>query len=293
MLCDEPNVGYSQIAGDGMCDRLISNRVYLFVKIVLVIALVIPSARLYAQPVSAEIVKLTTRGDVTQQYLLIKQSDQPKVAAVLFTGGDDALKFSGTFPNIRWEPAGASYVVRARGYFRDVETAVAIVDAASDRWSIGQDHTFRSSNAHVEDVRLVVSDLRRRFPKAKLYFVGTSSGTVSAARVGRQLASEINGVVLSSAIFVGRMSLTKSDVDDYPVPLLFVHHANDPCQWTPYSAVKAYAERHPFIEVTGGESAKDNGCGPMGPHGFLGLEREVALEIKNWIHGRPYKKQLP
>lgn len=275
-----------------MHDRLVSNKVHRFALVLFGIILVISTMNSQAQPVSAEIVKLTTRGDVTQQYLLIKQTEQPKAVVVLFTGGDEALKFEGTFPNIRWSPAGVSYVVRARGYFRDPETVVTIVDAASDRWNIGQDHAFRSSNDHVTDVGRVVRDLKTRFPQARMYFVGTSSGTVSASRLGRAYKSDLSGVVLTSSILNGRMSLGSSDFDSYPTPLLIVHHEQDPCQWTPFGAVVPYRDKYDFITVSGGESAKDNGCGPMGPHGFLGREKEVTEEIKNWIHGRPYRKQI-
>jgi len=48
------------------------------------------------------------------------------------------------------------------------------------------------------------------------------------------------------------------------------------------------ADRFQLITVKGGTPVQDNGCGPMGPHGFLGREQAVAAEIKNWMHGRPY-----
>jgi hypothetical protein len=53
------------------------------------------------------------------------------------------------------------------------------------------------------------------------------------------------------------------------------------------------ADRFPLITVKGGTPVQDNGCGPMGPHGFLGREQAVATEIKNWMHGRPYLKEIP
>ena len=59
-----------------------------------------------------------------------------------------------------------------------------------------------------------------------------------------------------------------------------------------YSAAEKLADRYPLIVVRGGEPVGDNGCGPMGPHGFLGREEAVATEIRNWMHGRPYRKQI-
>jgi len=251
-----------------------------------------PTTRLYAQPVSAEIVKLTTRPEVTQQYLVIKEG-APKAVALLFTGGDAPLKLTGTFPNITWSPYGSSYVVRARMHFRDTETAVVLIDSASDMWERAQDQHFRQSATHLADVKQVVADIKAKFAGVKIYLIGTSMGTVSAAHNGKALGKEIDGVVLTSSIFEGNRTLGFFDFSDYPVPLLFVHHIDDPCRWTPYWPVKKLSDKYPVIEVRGGEPVRDNGCGPMGPHGFLGLEKEVAQEIKNWIHGRPYRKQIP
>lgn len=275
-----------------MPDRLFRKLTHPLAQILLGIALFLPMTRPYAQPVSAEIVKITTRTDVTQQYLIIKEGS-PKTVALLFTGGEAPLKFTGTFPSITWSPYGSSYVVRARMHFRDPETAVVLIDSASDMWEGAQDQHFRQSATHLSDVKQVVADIKTKFPGAKIYLVGTSMGTVSAAHSGKALGKEIDGVVLTSSIFEGNRTLGYFDFSDYPVPLLFVHHIDDPCKWTPYWPVKKLSDKYPVIEVRGGEPVRDNGCGPMGPHGFLGLEKEVALEIKNWIHGRPYKKQIP
>lgn len=276
-----------------MPDRFQSKLMRCFAPILLGITLVMPTTRLHAQPVSAEIVKLATRPEVTQQYLVIKEG-APKAVALLFTGGDAPLKFTGTFPNITWSPYGSSYVVRARMHFRDPDdAAVVLIDSASDMQERAQDQHFRQSAAHLSDVKQVVADIKTKFPGAKIYLIGTSMGTVSAAHNGKALGKEIDGVVLTSSIFEGNHTLGYFDFSDYPVPLLFVHHIDDPCKWTPYWLVKKLSDKYPVIEVRGGEPVRDNGCGPMGPHGFLGLEKEVALEIKNWIHGRPYKKQIP
>ena len=275
-----------------MGDRFLDNQIHRFAFPLLGIALLISTTRPYAQSVSAEIVKLTTRPEVTQQYLIIKEGS-PKAIALLFTGGEAPLKFTGTHPNITWSPYGSSYVVRARMHFRDPDSAVVLIDSASDMWERAQDHHFRQSATHLNDVRQVVADIKSRFPGAKIYLIGTSMGTVSAAHNGKALGKEIDGVVLTSSIFEGNRTLGYFDFSEYPVPLLFVHHVDDPCKWTPYWPVKKLVDKYPVIEVRGGETVRDNGCGPMGPHGFLGLEKEVALEIKNWIHGRPYKKQIP
>jgi hypothetical protein len=61
---------------------------------------------------------------------------------------------------------------------------------------------------------------------------------------------------------------------------------------TPFSSTARFVGKYPFITVKGGQPVQDNGCGPLGPHGFLGIEEGVATEIKNWMHGRPYKSEV-
>lgn len=241
----------------------------------------------------AELIRLNPRPGVEQRYALFRDSATARAVAVLLTGGDGILNMESQGEQIRWRREGNSFVtIKAKDIFRDFDTAVAVVDAPSDWRGFGHPHEYRVVQNHVVDVGAIVKDVQSRIPNARIFLIGTSSGTVSAAYVGRALGSTIDGVVLSSTITQSRMSLSGFDYSAIKVPLLFVHQVNDPCQYTPYWGIKNQEERYPFIKVTGGDATRDNGCGPNGPHGFLGREYEVVREIKNWMYGRPYAKEI-
>lgn len=250
---------------------------------------------------SQELVNLKTRGDVNQTYWLLHQATPTSVVAVLFTGGFGLLKLRSTDSGVEWDQAGTSYLVLNKDLFIDSETAVAIVDTPNDQWNIGYTPKFRKSEAHATDVGNVVKDLRARFPQARIFLVGTSQGATSAAYAGKALGKDIDGVVLTASVFewapaswrfLSDSNLSDFDFSKIAAPLLVVHHVDDKCVATPYSAAEKLAGKYPFIAVRGGDPVQDNGCGPKGPHGFLGREAAVATEIKNWMHGRPFKAEI-
>ena len=255
-----------------------------------------------AVPVTGqEIVRLKTRGGVEQAYLLLLEPTPPKAVAVLFTGGFGLLKFRSTDSGVAWEKEGLSFLVINRDRFLDGETAVAIVDVPTDQWGFGYTPKFRKSDAHVTDVHHIVKDLRARFAQAKVFLVGTSQGATSAAYAGKALGRDVDGVVLTASVFESAptswrllhdSNLSGFDFALISAPLLIVHHVDDKCVATPFSAAAKFAGRYPFITVKGGEPVRDNGCGPMGPHGFLGREEPVVTEIKNWMHGRPFQAEI-
>lgn len=249
----------------------------------------------------AEIVRLTPRPDVEQAYLLLYEPTPVKAVAMLFSGGYALLKFQGVDPKIGWDPQGSSFVVRDRAFFRDRDTAVAIVDVPTDQWNFGMTPPFRKSETHANDIRAVVADLKARFPQAKIFLIGTSQGTTSAAYTGKALGKNIDGVVLTASVFEWAPSswglaydsnLSEFDFSQIQAPLLIVHHADDPCIATPYKSAAKLGAKYPLITVRGGEPVKDNGCGPNGPHGFLGIGKEVIGEIKNWMYGRPFRSEV-
>ena len=248
-----------------------------------------------------EIVRLKTRNNVEQPYWLIRQNVPVKVVAVLFTGGFGLLKLRATDAGVAWSETGTSYLVLNKDLFIDNETAVAIVDVPSDESSIGYTPKLRKSDAHMQDVGFIVKDLRARFPQAKLFLVGTSQGATSAAYAGKALGKEIDGVVLTASVFdwapaawrfLSDSNLSDFDLSKIAAPLLIVHHVDDKCVATTYAGAIKVAGKFPFIAVHGGTPVQDNGCGPKGPHGFLGREEAVATEIKNWMHARPYKTEI-
>ena len=261
--------------------------------------LMLPSG-LRAEP-QQEIVRLKVRGDVEMVYLLQHERTPPKAVAVLITGGYGLLKLRATEAGVTWEKSGSSFLVINKDLFIDNETAIAVIDVPSDQASFGYTPKFRKSAEHIADLRGIVQDLRTRFQGAKIFLIGTSQGTTSAAYAGKAMGREIDGIVLTATMFdwapaswrfLYDSNLNDFDFSQITAPLLMVHHVDDNCVVTPFASAAKFLDKHPFIVVKGGEPVRDNGCGPLGPHGFLGREEAVATAVKHWLHGRPYTAEI-
>lgn len=248
-----------------------------------------------------ELVRLKTRGEVEQAYLLKRGSGPVKAVAILFTGGYGLLRFRETGGEVSWSQEGTSFLVLNMDRFLDGESAIAVPDVPTDQLNFGYTPRFRKSDAHVADIRAIVSDVKNRFPNAKLFLIGTSQGSTSAAYAGKALGRHIHGVVLTASVFewapaswnfLHDSNLKDFDFSAIEVPLLLVHHADDRCAATPFASAVEIAEKYPLITVRGGEPVRDNGCGPRGPHGFLGREAETVAEILNWMHGRQFRREI-
>jgi len=248
---------------------------------------------LFATALSAfaeEIVTVSGRKDATQSYLLMHESAPPKAVAVMFPGGEGLLKLRLEEDSVKFVGRN-NFLVRTRGLMRDTEVAVAIIDAPSDLQRRGYSDVFRQGSDHAADVSAVVDDLRRRFKTAKIFLVGTSRGTISAAYAGRVLGARVDGIVLTSTLFNADRSgsgLSGFDFATLKVPVLFVHHAQDDCFVTPYTAAKRLSANFPLITVHGGTPAQSPSCEALSAHGYFGKETETVSGIKNWMLGRAY-----
>ena len=240
-----------------------------------------------------EIVTLPTRGAVTQSYLLsAPAADKARAIAILFPGG-----FGNT--NLQRESArtdldNGNFLVRTRRHFAGAGIAAAVVDVPSDQ-SAGMEDHFRLGSAHADDIGKVVADLKTRFPGLPVYLVGTSRGTISAASAGSRLGKAVDGVVLTATLFNAtgrRPGLSGFDFAAIPTPVLFVHHVNDGCAYTPYSSAKRLADRFPLISVTGGPPPQSAPCEAMSAHGFLGKEAETVDAIAKWILKQPHPREI-
>jgi hypothetical protein len=241
-----------------------------------------------------EIVKVSGRKGETQSYLLMHNTPPPKAVALMFPGGEGLMRLHNAGGSVKFFQ-GSNFLVRTRGMFRDAETAVAIVDSPSDQQRAGMDDGFRTGRAHVEDISAVVKDLRARFPGAKIFLVGTSRGTLSAAYVGRSLGAGVDGVVLTSSVFYGGRSgigLSGFDFGTIKAPVLFVHHVYDACRSCPYRDAESLSRSFPLISVSGGKPAESDPCEPFAAHGYFGKEAETVAAIKSWMLGRPFPKTV-
>ncbi len=276
-------------------------RIFRWIKYLLLTASFVAAATPSAFAARSELVQLRPRGEVVQAYLLTREETPAKAVVVLVSGGFGLLKFRTSESGVLWDESVADFLVKNKDRFLDQDTAVAVIDVPSDQGSFGYTPKFRKSTTHMEDLRAVVNDIKSRLPGSKVFLIGNSQGSTSVAYAGKSFGKEVDGVVLTASVFdwapaswrlLNDANLSDFDFSQIPSPLLIVHHADDRCVATPFSSAVKYQGKFPLLIVHGGDPVRDNGCGPLGPHGFLGREDAVVTEIKNWIYGRPFKADL-
>jgi hypothetical protein len=225
---------------------------------------------------------------VTQR-LLVRRPAEPQGTVVLFAGGHGVLSLS---PEGRIGWGAGNFLVRSRGLFAEGGLVTAVMDAASDLQGGGQGKPgYRFSSEYAEDVKAVVAHLRA--VPGPVVLVGTSRGTISAASAGARIREGgPDGIVLTSSATQGRGSLQEISLGRIRVPVLLVHHQNDPCKVTPFSDMgwlKGALSGSPAVElrpITGGGPERGDPCEAFSHHGYVGQEREVVESIAAWVKAR-------
>ena len=244
-------------------------------------------------PLAEDIVTLSTRGGVTQSYLLsAPEAGKARAVAILFPGG--AGKTDLERETARQVLDRGNFLVRSRRLLAAGGIAAAVMDAPSDQPN-GMEDEFRLGAAHAEDIGKVVTDLKSRFPGLPVFLVGTSRGTISAAAAGSRLNKAVDGVVLTASIFLAtrrQPGLSGFNFGSIPSPLLFVHHVDDGCAYTPYTSAKRLADRYPLVTVSGGLPPQSKPCEAMSEHGFLGREAGTVEAIARWMLKQPYSREI-
>jgi hypothetical protein len=209
-----------------------------------------------------------------------------KYGIALFPGYPGIMKLHEQDGRPRFE-MGGNFLVRTRRFWLDDETLVVVIDAPSDEWrSFSQQ--FRTTARYGADVKALVAEVARRFHVSDWTFVGTSEGSVSAYQAARLNPSLAQRLILTSSLFLpSRNGPGLSGVSwDVPLPrLLWVHHENDPCDYTPYREAKRYAEKthSPLVTVHGGGPGRGKPCEAHSAHGYEGVERETVAAMRTWV----------
>ena len=209
-----------------------------------------------------------------------------KHGIALFPGRPGILRLREEGGEPKFEMRG-NFLVRSRRHWLDGETLVMAVDAPSDEWTLFP-QAFRATKRYGEDVAALVGEASRRYGVGDWTFVGTSEGSVSAFHAARMNPGLAKRVILTSSVFIGGKNgpgLSRLSFDALKADLLWVHHADDPCRFTPYRQAQAFAQKSgkPLVTVRGGGPARGGDCEAFTAHGFVGVEVPALKAMQAWI----------
>jgi pimeloyl-ACP methyl ester carboxylesterase len=184
-------------------------------------------------------------------------------------------------------PSSRNFLVRSAALFEARGLNVAIFGRPSDRRALGFEE--RIGAAHVADVRGVLDHLRG-LGAERVWLVGTSRGSISAAAAAIALPERVAGVVLSASVTRGRPgALTTQDLAALRAPVLVLHHALDACPTCAPQDVGVVvrsltgAPVRKALLLTGGGPPTGDVCEAMHYHGFIGIEAAAVDAIAGWI----------
>lgn len=204
----------------------------------------------------------------------------------LFPGYPGIMRLREEGGAIQYDLRG-NFLVRSSRHWLDADTLVAAVDAPSDQWSAFSQE-FRATPRYGRDVAALIDAVSLKYAVREWTFVGTSEGSISAYHAARMNPAIARRLVLTASVFAAsRNGPGLSDVNpgELRMPLLVVHHADDPCPITRYkdAAGFAAASRSPLLTARGGGPERGNPCMAFTAHGFVGVEAETVLAIRSWV----------
>lgn len=260
----------------------------MFLKRFLMIASLSLGTPVFAQTAPTERIVTAARDGYTVSGLLLQPLAGTPVrhGIVLFAGHPGILKLRQEEGQIRFELRG-NFLMRTRAQWLDEETLVLAIDAPSDQWS-SFSQAFRETPRYGADVAALLAEVGQRTPVSEWTFVGTSEGAISAFHAARMNPQLARRVILTASVFrAGKNGPGLSGVafDELKVPLLWVHHLDDPCGYTRHSDAEEFARRShsPLITMKGGEGAHGPACMAFSAHGFVGVEKETVAVMRDWI----------
>ena len=209
-----------------------------------------------------------------------------KYGVALFPGHPGILRLQSEQGTPRFDMRG-NFLVRSRRHWLDDETLVVLVDAPSNEWS-SFSQRFRETARYGEDIAALLAQAGRRFQVDDWTFVGTSEGSISAFHAARMNPTLARRIILTASLFAANRNgpgLSGVTLSAVRVPMLWVHHEDDPCRFTPYRSAREFAQRSqsPLVTVRGGGPGGGDPCQARTSHGFIGVERQTVLAMRDWI----------
>jgi hypothetical protein len=216
----------------------------------------------------------------------LPQAKTFKYGVALFPGAPAIMKVREEGGQPRFM-LGGNFLIRSRQHWLDDETLIISVDAPSDQWA-GFGQWFRQNPRYGADVAALLAEASRRYAVKDWTLVGTSEGTVSAVHAARMNPGMAQRVILTSSLFLAAghgPGISGVNWAEIKPRLLWVHHEDDSCRFTPYRSAREHAEMTgaPLVTVRGGGTPRGASCEAYAAHGFVGIERETVLAMRSWV----------
>jgi pimeloyl-ACP methyl ester carboxylesterase len=237
------------------------------------------------------------RGAQIGGLLNIRTATTADTLVLLFPGSPGLLRFEPEAGAVVRTLAGNT-LVRARRHLTQQGVATLLVDCPNDQWEKGCKADYRHSPQHAEDIAALVAAVRAVQAFARVYAVGHSYGTVSTSYLARTLPDLAGAAHLSTMGGTSNSARASLMADTNwqaaKIPQLFVHHRDDRCGATPYSAIRGRIGNLPLVTVTGlSPDARGPECEARGAHGLAGRERETMIAIRSWIDTGSAPSEIP
>ena len=225
---------------------------------------------------SAQVFDIPYKDDPPTRTLLIS-AQKAKAVVLLFPGGGGMLRLKddGSTNNFHT-------FVRSKNLWAQYGIDVVLVDTPYDLG--GGMRNSRSIRDHQQRILNVVWYYKEKL-KLPVWIFGHSMGTVSVtefANGGKDQAALISGVIVAGTY------RTASIDSDVTMPVQAIHHVDDGCASTPFSASEGIIKNRPskypsqFVPMEGGVSEGDV-CGSKAYHGFNEKEPEFIKAAAQFI----------
>jgi pimeloyl-ACP methyl ester carboxylesterase len=252
---------------------------------------------------STELLEIKSRPGVTLTLLLIKP-DNPVSSIILFEGGPGKLNLSKFFGKPWIETQDRTFLVRNREDFAKSGLITVLVDVPSDKKQEGLDPFFRMGEEHLQDIKAVVSHLKKE-TSLPTWLVGTSLGSFSSVNGAVNITEGIDGFVVLSGVTRSNKKRPRSILDmgleKITIPAMIIYHKDDQCPDTPASdapLIEKGLVQSPKVEVVymaGGRNEPNpkipvpQGCQALTNHGFYGIEKQLVSAISDFIKANSKK----
>jgi hypothetical protein len=226
--------------------------------------------------VSAQVFDVPYKDDPPTRTLLVP-APNAKAVVLLFPGGGGMLRLQNDGSSTNFHT-----FVRSKNLWIQYGIDAVLVDTPYDLG--GGMRNSRSIRDHQQRILNVVQYYKEKL-NLPIWIFGHSMGTVSVtefANGGKDQAGLISGVIIAGTY---RSASIDSDV---AMPVQAIHHVDDGCANTPFSASEGIIKnrsgksRSQFVAMEGGVSEGDV-CGSKAYHGFNEKESEFIKTAAQFI----------